>query len=58
MSGDPRDEPNVTWDVNGDATYHTKDGHSIRMREGDDPRTLQEMEAEMRFYQQFPMGMK
>jgi len=55
---DGRDVPNVQFDVNGDASYVTQDGYRISGIKPGDGRKYKELETEMRFRTQFPMGMK
>lgn len=58
MSKDPRDEPNVETDVNGDQFYITKDGKRIPVKSQDTAEALKELEEHMKWKERFPMGMK
>ena len=58
MSKDPRDEPNVETDVNGDMFYVTEDGRKIAVNSDREAESLKELEEHMKYRERFPMGMK
>ncbi len=56
MPRDPRDEPRVVHDVNGDRYYVTESGKKIRIDDNNDGKSLQRLEREMKRELMNPMG--
>ena len=58
MAKDPRDEPRVETDVNGDQFYITEDGKRIPVKTEECAEALRDLERHMKWKERFPMGMK
>jgi hypothetical protein len=48
----------IVYDANGFMYFVTHNGTKIQVRDSEEAKKLEELEAEMEWYQRFPMGMK
>jgi len=55
---DPRDEPQVETDVNGDMFFVSQNGKRITVEGIEVAKLIEKVEKYLKFSEQFPMGMK
>jgi len=48
----------IAYDDYGSMYFMTHNGTKIRVRDLEEAKKLEELEAQMEYYQRFPMGMK